>query len=134
MSRYAEEVLGYPIERWLHEPGFWEIRIHPADRQSVLQTCLEATARGEDHQVTYHAVAADGRIVWLRDRVRVVKDARGEACLLRGVTVEITDRKAAELAVREGQEQFRQLVENIRHVFWIEDATTDAAGLREPRL
>jgi PAS domain S-box-containing protein len=71
VSRHADEVLGYPIERWLHEPGFWEICIHPADRQSVLQTCREAVARGEDHQVTYRAEAADGRIVWLRDRVRV---------------------------------------------------------------
>jgi PAS domain S-box-containing protein len=122
VSRYAEEVLGYPMDHWLHEPGFWETRIHPADRESVLRTCLEATGRGENHQVEYRAIAADGRIVWLRDIVRLAKNSQNEASLLRGVTTDITERKAAEAAARDGQEQFRQLAENIPKVFWMGDA------------
>jgi len=121
VSRYAEEALGYSIERWLHEPGFWETCIHPADREAMLHTRLEAVARGDGHQVEYRAIAADGRIVWLRDTVRLVKNPRNEA-RLRGVTIDITERKAAEEAARERQEPFRQLAENIRSVFWMADA------------
>ncbi len=125
VSRYAIELLGYPLERWLNEPGFWETRIHPADRERVLQTCLRASAGSQDHQIEYRAVAADGRLLWLKDVVRLGKNLQNKACLLRGVTVDITERKAAEEAAREGQEQFRQLVENIRHVFWIGDARSE---------
>jgi PAS domain S-box-containing protein len=120
VSRYAEQLLGYPIERWLTELGFWETRIHPADRERVFQTCLQAASRGEDHQVEYRALTADGRLVWLHDTVRTIKNSSDDAHLLRGVTVDITERRAAE-------EPFRQLAENIRNVFWIGEAR--AAGL-----
>ena len=29
VSRQAEALLGYPVERWLNEPHFWEHAIHP---------------------------------------------------------------------------------------------------------
>ncbi len=34
VSRRAETVLGYPVERWLREPDFWARRIHPDDRDA----------------------------------------------------------------------------------------------------
>ena len=45
-------------------------------------------------------IAADGRVVWLRDLVTVVVEG-GRATQLRGVMVDITDRKHAETALRE---------------------------------
>src|SRR3989442_13784214 len=45
-------------------------------------------------------IAADGRVVWLRDLVTVV--VKGErATRMRGVMVDITDRKRAETALRQ---------------------------------
>ena len=108
VSQRAEGILGYPIEHWLRERDFWSARIHPEDRERVVALSRAALARGKDHEFEYRAVAADGRDVWLRDIVHVARDVQGEARQLRGLTVDITERKRAEEALRQSEEQLRQ--------------------------
>ncbi|MGH7350556.1 MAG: ATP-binding protein, partial [Candidatus Rokuibacteriota bacterium] len=108
VSRRAETVLGYPVERWLREPDFWAHRIHPEDREPVMQIYREAIAEGRDHEFEYRSLAADGRQVWLRDIVHVVRDAEGRPTTLRGLTVDLTELKRSERALRQSEEQLRQ--------------------------
>jgi PAS domain S-box-containing protein len=96
ISQRAEAILGYPVERWLAEPGFCVTRIHPDDRERTAALCREAISEGRDHQLEYRALAADGRVVWIRNMARVVCGSAGRPCQLRGVMVEITERKRAE--------------------------------------
>jgi PAS domain S-box-containing protein len=109
VSRHAEEVLGYRVEEWLEQPGFWENHIHPADRGSVLASCKRVGAEDEDHQFEYRMIAIDGRIVWLRHIVRIVKDSHGQTSKLRGVMVDITEQRAAQQALRDSEERFRKI-------------------------
>lgn len=95
VSRRAEALLGYPLDRWTSDPTFWAGILHPEDRAWAVPFCIECTKKGEDHAFEYRAVAADGRIVWLRDIVYVVRDANGEPTKLRGVMVDITRERAA---------------------------------------
>jgi len=95
VSKQAERLLGYPTERWITEPSFWKNHIHPDDREWVVSFCINATAEKTSHQFDYRMIAADGHVVWLRDIVVVVlKDEQPE--MLRGVMVDITERKRAE--------------------------------------
>ena len=55
-------------------------------------------------------VAADGRIVWLHDVVTVVVE-NDQPVQLRGVMLDITERKRAEEALKESEERYRVLVE-----------------------
>jgi PAS domain S-box-containing protein len=96
VSRRAEGVLGYPVERWLTEPNFWAEHLHPDDRAWAIDYSVRCTAAKEDHQFEYRILAADGRIVWLRNIVNVVLDQAGEPTLLRGVMLDITRQKQAE--------------------------------------
>lgn len=107
VSARTEHILGYPPEQWLSEPNFWVNHLHPDDRDRAVRFCMEATRRAEDHQFEYRAIAADGRIVWLNDIVRVITDEQGRPRLLRGVMVDITPRKRFEEALREAEERFR---------------------------
>jgi PAS domain S-box-containing protein len=108
VSRRAETVLGYPVERWLREPDFWARRIHPDDRERVMQIYRGALAGGRDHEFQYRALAADGREVWLRDIVHVVRDADSQPTTLRGLTVDLTELKRSERALHQSEEQLRQ--------------------------
>jgi PAS domain S-box-containing protein len=102
VSEQAERIVGYPLERWLCEPTFWRDHLHPADRDWAVRFCLEATAAGRNHDFEYRFVAADGRIVWMRELVSVtVRD--GRPAQLRGVMMDITRQKQTEDAVRKAQ-------------------------------
>jgi PAS domain S-box-containing protein len=100
VSRQAEQILGYPVARWLEEPAFWRDRIHVEDREDAVNVCVAATAEKRGHDFEYRMVASDGRVVWLRDLVSVVVE-NDQATRLRGVMVDITARKQAEEVLKE---------------------------------
>lgn len=106
---HAALVLGYPAERW-RDPDFWVNHMHPEDRRWAVDYCIEETGKGKDHEFEYRMIAADGRVVWLRDIVTVTPRA-GAPPVVRGFMIDITGRKQAEEALRQSEEQFRNLVE-----------------------
>ncbi|MBK7875846.1 MAG: PAS domain-containing protein [Planctomycetes bacterium] len=100
---------GYPLEAWL-EPGFWAAHLHPDDRERAISICTRATRELRDHEFEYRFLAADGRVVWLRDRATVqVED--GRVVGLVGVLFDITELKQAQERVQSSEERFRALYE-----------------------
>src|SRR6267378_6325224 len=94
VSSQAERILGYPVERWVSDPTFWEDHLHPDDRESVVRFC-EKPPDTREHDLEYRQIAPDGSVVWLRDQMTVMLDGDRPA-RLRGVMVDITERKRAE--------------------------------------
>lgn len=94
VSKNAERLLGYPVEEWL-APGFWASHLHAEDRDSAMALTAMHTEADRNHDIEYRFIAADGRIVWLRDQVTVVSQ-EGGASLLRGLMTDISARKRAE--------------------------------------
>jgi hypothetical protein len=85
ISRHAEDLLDYPLSRWLEEPDFWEQVVHPDDRRNV-RGRLAALTPG-DHVLEYRVVRADGAVIQVRDLVHVVGDWQGRPRGLYGVLV-----------------------------------------------
>jgi PAS domain S-box-containing protein len=108
VSQRAEGLLGFPIDHWLREPDFFALRIHKDDRERAVAHCRIAVATATDHEFEYRAVAADGHVLWLRDIIHVLRDSSGRPRQLRGLTVDLTERKRAEVALRESENQLRQ--------------------------
>jgi len=94
----AVDLLNYPIAQW-YEENFWVNHLHPHDREKSVRFCQQATARCENHELEYRMLAADGRVIWLRDVVSVVHQA-GTPTMLRGFMFDITDMKLVEETLR----------------------------------
>jgi two-component system cell cycle sensor histidine kinase/response regulator CckA len=104
VSKRAEDILGYPVERWLAEPAFLTPYFHPDDRETVVAADRAVLANAEDYELEYRVLAADGRTVWFREIVKVEVDDRGRPTRLRGVMVDVTAQKRDD-EVRAGLEE-----------------------------
>src|SRR6185436_19767720 len=67
----AESILGYTVEQWMAQPGFWRAHIHPDDRERAVAVSDGHIAAGRDFVHEYRMLASDGRTVWIRDSVTV---------------------------------------------------------------
>jgi PAS domain S-box-containing protein len=91
VSQRAEELLGYPIERWLGAPDFWGELLDARDRDRVLAHYAAALTADRPREHEFRANTADGRQVWLRDRVHPAEHGR-----LRGLMIDVTEHKRLE--------------------------------------
>jgi len=80
--------------------------IHPDDRQRVLNDVESAIKKGDDYYGEFRVIRGDGAVVWLSSKGRRVRDASGAERII-GVNINITERKRAEQAVREGEDRLR---------------------------
>jgi signal transduction histidine kinase/putative methionine-R-sulfoxide reductase with GAF domain len=89
-------------------PAAWGDHVHPEDRARVVEAVRERIgAPGENLILEYRALGPERDPLWLRDLVHVGADARGEA-LLRGLIVDITERKRAEQALRRSERKYSE--------------------------
>ena len=112
VSEQAERMLGYPIERWINEPDFWAKHIYDEDRTGAITYCLKSTAEGKSHQFEYRMIAADGRILWLRDIVAVIMED-GKPARLSGIMVDITEQRQLEKSLKEKELSQQKLITEI---------------------
>ncbi len=102
-------MLGYPREEWL-EPGFWPKHIHHEDRERVIAFCSDATNRLEDHRFEYRMIHQNGSEVWVEDLVQVLRNESG-VIELRGILIDITERKRVETELRRSENHLRDAQE-----------------------
>jgi PAS domain S-box-containing protein len=108
VSNYVEEMLGYKVEEWLSTPNFWLSIVHPDDREEAAReaAALYRSGRGGVHSMRW--MTRDGRALWIESHLIVMCDAAGNPFGLRGVSLDISERKRAEEALRKSEEDFRR--------------------------
>jgi PAS domain S-box-containing protein len=120
-NKGAEKIFGYTAGEML---GTSILRLIPADRQEEEKRILEKIRQGESvlHFETRRQTK-DGRQIDVSVTASPIKGADGRAIGVSKVARDITGRKQAEHLLRESEEKFRQIAENINEVFWITDPT-----------
>lgn len=103
-----EQLLGWPPDSWV-SVNDWAERMHPDDRDAVVNFCVSQSKNGTDHEADYRALTKDGRYVWLRDVVHVVRRDDGEVDCLVGFMFDISERKQTEERLAALQKELEDL-------------------------
>lgn len=81
-----EQLLGWPRESWRTAHDF-AARIHPLDRERVLDLYLTHSLMASDFDTEYSAITITGKFVLIRDVVHVVRNVEGEIDSLIGLMI-----------------------------------------------
>lgn len=100
VSPQIESLLGFPAEQWLEDQHLWWDRVHPDDRDRVREE-EERCARDLSRlSVEYRMIAADGRVVWIRDEGSLGRPTDGGKVRVEGVMTDVSERRRAEDQLR----------------------------------
>ena len=88
--------------------GFLQ-RLHSEDREAVNQAVTRALAGEGSYEREYRLVLPDGRSRWIASRGQVEFNGDGKPVLIRGVSLDITARKQAELEVQQQRSELAHL-------------------------
>ena len=113
-----QRMLGY-TEQELRRMAFVEFT-HPADRALDWALFRELFAGKRDHyQMEKRYIRKDGRIIW--GRLTVSRPRGEERSYVIGMVEDITERKRAEEALRESQQQLQAIMDNAPAVIFVRD-------------
>ena len=103
-----EPLLGWSRESWISAQD-WAMRIHEEDREQVVNFCIAQSQAGIDHEADYRALTKDGKHIWIRDVVHVVRNEDGSPNSLVGFMFDISERKQIEEQLVRLQKEFEEL-------------------------
>ena len=117
VSPSSTAITGYSPEEHYADPDLGFKRVHPEDRH-----LLENSMRSSDEPLILRWYRKDGGLIWTEQRNKLIYDEAGNVIAMEGIARDITERKLAEDALRQNEEQFRLLAEK----------TSDLVCLHEP--
>jgi PAS domain S-box-containing protein len=125
VSEEACSFFGFPLDERTFEVGDfykrWLTRIHPEDWPRVA-AALAAVLRGDTrYDVEYRVLRPDGSTLILQSRAELKKDEAGTPKRLFGMSMNVTDLRQAEDALRASEARFRTLVEHATDAFILLD-------------
>lgn len=100
---------------------FFKSIVHPDDRTQLETAISAAMTSGTEALAEYRVVLPDGGYVWISSRGAIERDAAGVAVRVTGASVDVTESRRMQEALRESENRFREVVESIDEVFWISD-------------
>lgn len=101
--------------------------LHPDDVGLVMNSAREAIENHTIYSAEFRIINPQGDLLWLANHGITEFDENGLPSRLIGTVLDITERKQAELSLRESEENFRALVLATTQVVW----TMNAAGEME---
>ena len=122
VSDNVEQGLGYTADDFISGNVSWPGITHSGDvprLEKEVASYLEQ--RVAEFSQEYRLITKSGEIRWMKDRNTIITDAKGDATHIQSIILDITELKNTEHALRESEEKYRSLVENINGVIYVSD-------------
>ncbi len=110
------EERSWPDSDLLGMPGSYTASlnwVHPDDRSLVHQAEQDALTHQSDYQVEFRLLLEDGSLRWQSSRGNLLYNRNGKPIRMVGMSIDITERKAAEEALKRSEATNRALIEAI---------------------
>ena len=129
VSDYAQELTGYTPEELTDGSVMFGDLIAEEDRDRVWEEVQAALAEGGRFELRYSVRRKDGDVRHIEERGQGFYAEDGEVEAIEGVVYDVTERVRAEERLREAEQKYRTLVEQVPAVTYV-DRVTD--GPDEP--
>jgi diguanylate cyclase (GGDEF)-like protein/PAS domain S-box-containing protein len=93
VSPQVEELLGYAPHEWMSDGDLWLKIMHPEDRARAVAENQRHNETGETFSLDYRIYRKDGRLTWIHDEARMIRDERGVPTFSLGAMIDITEIK-----------------------------------------
>jgi PAS domain S-box-containing protein len=128
VSDYALEITGYTPKELSDGSVMFGDLIVEGDKERVWEEVQEALKKRSRFELRYTIRRRDGELRHVEERGQGVYGEDGEVLAIEGVVHDVTERERAEAGLREAEERYRTLVEQIPAVTY----TDRADGSDEP--
>ena len=96
ISPQVEALTGYSQDEWIGDGELWRRILHADDRSRALAENQRHNETGESFSLDYRIYRKDGRVVWVHDEAKIVRDERGVPTFSIGAMLDVTEVKRAD--------------------------------------
>jgi len=110
-SESVKNILGFETAELQKNPFLWMNSIHPDDIDYVREA-IESQKDEHNSTIEYRIKTKSGTWIWLHDYF-IYKTLQGDEIIIEGHASDITHQKIMEFSLKEKEEKYRTLLENI---------------------
>lgn len=123
ISAFSQELFELNPELIQQNADLWLTCIDPCDRESLINSIVTSARTLQAWEWSGRFITPSGKLKWIQGYSRPELQADG-AVIWDGVIVDISERKAAELALQQTEVQYRNIFEAVSDAILIQDLET----------
>lgn len=117
----CEAITGYTPADFVNDPELWYKVIHPDDRGRVILFASDIINKGIFTPVEHRIICRDGSISWVRNTPVPHYDSSSNLIEYDSVIADITERKIAELSLKESREMLLDIINSSPDYIFVKD-------------
>ncbi|MFT3891072.1 MAG: PAS domain S-box protein [Anaerolineales bacterium] len=127
ISPTGEKIWGRSVNSLLSDQNIFFESIFPEDLPHVMEEVAKEKS-GSRVEMEYRVIHPDGTLHWVWDRAFPIFDEAGQVIRIAGIAADITERKRAQEELRDSENRYRGLFENLVIGFALHEIITDEEG------